>query len=183
MLKEAVLAVAITEEAILAVAITAVAITAVDITEEDITEEDITEVDITTMAGVRESSLADTSGSPTITVTPIITRTVTAITTPMGMRIPLTPIRMTNLKRILNRNSLLTGITVGIRKVITRMSQVVRAGGRRWLRLHLRREGRVWKDEVAPEASIVLSHGDDRRLRNNAYGSYCEGHARAGKAL
>ena len=131
MLKEAVLAVAITEEAVLAVAITAVAITAVDITEEAITEEDITEVDFTTMAGVRESSLADTSGSPTITVTPIIIRTVTAITTPMGMRIPLTPIRMTNLKRILNRNSLLTGITVGIRKVITRMSQVVRAGGRR----------------------------------------------------
>ena len=163
MLKEAVLAVAITEEAVLAVAITA--------------------VDITTMAEVRESSLADTSGSPTITVTPIITRTVTPITTPMGMRIPLTLMRMTNPKRILNRNSLLTGITVGIRKVITRMSQVVRAGGRRWLRLHLHREGRVWKDEVAPEASIVLRHGDDRRLRNNAYGSYCQGHARAGKAV
>lgn len=96
-----------------------------DITEEAITEEDVTEEDVTTMAEVRESSLADTSGSP------IITRTVTPITTPMGMCIPLTPIRMTNLRRILNRNSLLTGITVGIRKVITRMSQVVRAGGRR----------------------------------------------------
>jgi hypothetical protein len=120
------------KEAILGEAVLAVDTTEEDTTEGDTTEGDTTEEeDITTMAEVRGSSSADTSGSPTITATRIITRTVTPITTPMGMRIPLTPIRMTNLKRILNRNSLLTGITVGIRKVITRMSQVVRAGGRR----------------------------------------------------
>ena len=85
------------------------------ITEEDIPEDEaIMDEAITTVAEVRESSLADTSGSPTII------RTVTLITTLTGMRIPLTPIRIRNLKRILTRGNLLTGITVGIQKVITR---------------------------------------------------------------
>jgi len=175
---------AIQEEATTAEAITRVAVpgevtTGEGVLEAATTAEVITgtEVGITTMAEVRESSLADTSGSPTIT------HTVTPITTRTGMRIPLTPIRMTNLKYTLNRNSLLTGITVGIRKGITRTSQVVRAGGREWLRLHLPREGRVWQDEMATGTFIVLSYDDDRRVCNNADGAYCQGHAGAGKAL
>ncbi len=94
--------------------------------EEATQAEAITEEDITGGRGYYgRGGYYYRGGGPRVFIggyfgSPTIIRTVTLITTLTGMRIPLTPIRIRNLKRILTRGNPLTGITVGIQKVITR---------------------------------------------------------------
>ncbi len=116
------------------------AIPEVDTTEEEATAEVDTMEEVatmegaaTTMAEVRTSSLAGPSGSLTTPILTAIIRTVTPIPilTLTSIRIRITPLRMTNLRCISNLSKRIPGITVRIRKVITRMSRAVLAAGQR----------------------------------------------------
>ena len=78
--------------------------------------------------------------------------------------------QMANLRSMVKQNNLLTGITAGIQKGITHTSRGVRAGGRRWL--PLRRERGVEHNELAKRSSDILSHGDIRRMCNDANRPY-----------
>ena len=123
---------AATEEAATAEAITEVAITEVA-TAEAITEAATMEEAATTMAEVHTSSLAGPSGSLSIPIRTVIIPTVIPIPilTLTNILIPVTPLRMLNLRCMSNLNNRIPGITVRMRKLITRTSRVVREDGLR----------------------------------------------------
>jgi len=124
-----------TEEEVLraVVVITEAAATEEEATVEvAITEEAITEA-ATTMEEVHTSSLAGPSGSLSTPIRTVIIPTVIPIPilTLTNILIPVTPLRMLNLRCMSNLNNRIPGITVRMRKLITRTSRVVREDGLR----------------------------------------------------
>ena len=119
----------ITEEEATAEAVTTEEATTGVATTEEVTTEEVA----TTMAEVRTSSLAGPSGSLTTPIRMAIIRMVTPIPilTLTSIRIRITPLRMTNLRYMSNLSNRIPGITVGIRKVITRTSRVVLGAGQK----------------------------------------------------
>jgi hypothetical protein len=117
------------EEVLLVVVITEAAAMEEEATVEAATTEEVA----TTMAVVRTSSLAGPSGSLSMAILTAIILTVTPIPilTLTSIRIRITPLRMPNLRCMSNLSNRIPGITVSIRKVITRTSRVVLAAGQR----------------------------------------------------
>ena len=101
----------------------------VAITEEATTEAATTEEVATTMAEVRTSTLAGPSGSLSTAI--ILTAIPIPILTLTSIRIRITPLHMPNLRCMSNLSNRIPGITVRIRKVITRTSRVVLAAGQK----------------------------------------------------
>ena len=83
----------------------------------------------TTMAEVRTSTLAGPSGSLSTAI--ILTAIPIPILTLTNILIPVTPLRMLNLRCMSNLNNRIPGITVRMRKLITRTSRVVLAAGQK----------------------------------------------------